>query len=102
MDLPSEVLFFLKHRQPNLCFFEENAEVCSIFLYKNRNAWSNLCFPTNYIIYTSTNARVLQRGKCLVRMDHGWRRQGMMSWDNGSYVQKHMHHLRIMTSQHGV
>ena len=32
-------------------FFEENAEVCSIFLYKNRNAWSNLCFPSNYIIY---------------------------------------------------
>jgi len=32
-------------------FAEENAEVCSIFLYKNRNAWSNLCFPSNYIIY---------------------------------------------------
>ena len=32
-------------------FFEENTEVCSIFLYKNRNAWSNLCFPSNYIIY---------------------------------------------------
>ena len=32
-------------------FFEENAEVCSIFLYKNRNAWSNFCFPSNYIIY---------------------------------------------------
>ena len=30
---------------------EENAEVCSIFLYKNRNARSNLCFPSNYIIY---------------------------------------------------
>mgnify|MGYP005831282217 CR=1 FL=1 len=33
-------------------FFEENAEVCSIFLYKNRNARSNLCFPSNSIIYT--------------------------------------------------
>ena len=32
-------------------FFEENAEVCSIFLYKYRNARSNLCFPSNYIIY---------------------------------------------------
>src|SRR5215216_2585271 len=32
-------------------FFEGNAEVCSIFLYKNRNARSNLCFPSNYIIY---------------------------------------------------
>ena len=32
-------------------FFEENAEVCSIFLYKNRNARPNLCFPYNYIIY---------------------------------------------------
>jgi len=32
-------------------FFEENAEVCSIFLYTNRNARSNLCFPSNYIIY---------------------------------------------------
>ena len=32
-------------------FFKENAEVCSIFLYKNRNAWSNLCFPSKDIIY---------------------------------------------------
>ena len=31
--------------------FEENADVCSIFLYKNRNARSNLCFPSNYVIY---------------------------------------------------
>ena len=32
-------------------FFEENVEVGSICLYKNRNAWSNLCFPSNYIVY---------------------------------------------------
>ena len=32
-------------------FFVENAEVCSIFLCKNRNTRSNLCFPSNYIIY---------------------------------------------------
>ena len=32
-------------------FFEENVEVCSLFLYKNRNTRSNLCFPSNYIIY---------------------------------------------------
>ena len=48
MDLPSEVLFLAAQF---MYFFEENAEVCSIFLYKNRNAWSNLCFPSNYIIY---------------------------------------------------
>ena len=48
MDLPSEVLFLAAQF---MYFFEENAEVCSIFLYKNRNARSNLCFPSNYIIY---------------------------------------------------
>src|SRR4051812_24994870 len=48
MDLPSEVLFLAGQF---MYFFEENAEVCSIFLYKNRNARSNLCFPSNYIIY---------------------------------------------------
>ena len=39
MDLPSEVLFLAAQF---MYFFEENAEVCSIFLCKNRNAWSNL------------------------------------------------------------
>ena len=48
MDLPSEVLFLAAQF---MYFFEENAEVCSIFLYKNRNARSNLCFASNYILY---------------------------------------------------
>jgi hypothetical protein len=49
---------------------------------------------------TSTNARALQRGKHSVPINHGWPSQGTMSQDNGSYVKKHMHHLRI-TSSHG-
>ena len=48
MDLPSKVLFLAAQF---MYFFEENATVCSIFLYKNRNARYNLCFPFNYIIY---------------------------------------------------
>ena len=48
MDLPSEVLFLVAHF---MYFFEENAEICSIFLYKYRDARYNLCFPSNYIIY---------------------------------------------------
>ena len=48
MYLPSGVLFLADQF---MYFFEENAEVCSIFLYKNRNARSNLCFPSNYIIH---------------------------------------------------
>ena len=48
MDLPSEVLFLAAQF---MYFFEENGEVCSTFRYKNRNARSNLCFPSNYIIY---------------------------------------------------
>ena len=48
MDLPSEVLFLAAQF---MYFFEENAAVCSIFLYKNMNARYSLCFPFNYIIY---------------------------------------------------
>ena len=33
MDLPSEVLFFLKHRQPNLCIFLKNMQRSVLFFY---------------------------------------------------------------------
>ena len=33
MDLPSEVLFFLKHRQPNLCIFLKKMQMSVLFFY---------------------------------------------------------------------
>ena len=33
MDLPSEVLFFLKHRQPNLCIFLKKTQRSVLFFY---------------------------------------------------------------------
>ena len=51
MGLPSEVLFFLKHRQPNLCIFLKKTQRSILFFYIRKGTPSPTYFSHQTILY---------------------------------------------------